>query len=160
MPNDGNFACGIHPAAQSAIGKQQWVNGFHCVWSVVGWPQRQSGCLLTFESSIVVDIRVEKIKKSASKLQKMKSLAKYLYWLNQKLGTRNYAHFEQCLIAWRPFLLEKWKEKEKKRKLANRWIENLFVFLMFKPDTRQVQDHPRNYFLSIGSLLHQKSLHL
>ena len=26
-----HFACGIHPAAQSAIGKQQWVTGFHCV---------------------------------------------------------------------------------------------------------------------------------
>ena len=28
---------GIHPAVQSAIGEQQWVTGFHCVWSVVGW---------------------------------------------------------------------------------------------------------------------------
>ena len=35
--SDVNFACRIHPAAQSDIGKQQWVTGFHCVWSVVGW---------------------------------------------------------------------------------------------------------------------------
>ena len=34
---DGNFACEIHPAAQSAIGEQQLVTGFHCVWSVAGW---------------------------------------------------------------------------------------------------------------------------
>ena len=25
------------PAVQSAIGEQQWVTWFHCVWSVVGW---------------------------------------------------------------------------------------------------------------------------
>ena len=31
------FACGIHPAVQSAISEQQWVTGFHCVWSVAGW---------------------------------------------------------------------------------------------------------------------------
>ena len=35
MSRDGNFACGIHPAAQSAISKQQWETGFHFVWSVV-----------------------------------------------------------------------------------------------------------------------------
>ena len=29
------FACRIHPAAQSAIGKQQWVTGFHCVCEVL-----------------------------------------------------------------------------------------------------------------------------
>jgi hypothetical protein len=34
---DGNFACRIHPAAPSAIDEQQWVTGFHCVCSVVGW---------------------------------------------------------------------------------------------------------------------------
>jgi hypothetical protein len=28
---DGNFARRIHPAAQSAIGEQQWVTGFHRV---------------------------------------------------------------------------------------------------------------------------------
>ena len=28
---DGNFACRIHPAAQSAIGKQQWVTVSLCV---------------------------------------------------------------------------------------------------------------------------------
>ena len=38
------------------------------------------GVGLTFESSLVVDIRVEKMQKSASKLQKMKSLANYLYF--------------------------------------------------------------------------------
>ena len=27
----------FHPAAQSDISEQQWVTGFHCVWSVVGW---------------------------------------------------------------------------------------------------------------------------
>jgi hypothetical protein len=32
---DGNFACGIHLAAQSAIGEQQWVTGFHCVCEVL-----------------------------------------------------------------------------------------------------------------------------
>ena len=37
LERDGKFACGIHPAVQSAIGKQQWVTGFHCVCSVVGW---------------------------------------------------------------------------------------------------------------------------
>ena len=37
MSRDGRFACGIHPAVQSAIGEQQWVTGFHCVRSVVGW---------------------------------------------------------------------------------------------------------------------------
>ena len=26
-----NFACRIHPAAQSDISEQQWVTGFHCV---------------------------------------------------------------------------------------------------------------------------------
>ena len=42
-PGDGqvlknvNFAYRIHPAAQSDIGKQQWVTGFHCVWSIVVW---------------------------------------------------------------------------------------------------------------------------
>ena len=29
MLNDVNFACRIHPAAQSDIGEQQWVTGFH-----------------------------------------------------------------------------------------------------------------------------------
>ena len=33
-PGDGNFACGIHPAAQIAIGEQQWVTGFHCACEV------------------------------------------------------------------------------------------------------------------------------
>ncbi len=28
MSIDGNFACGIHPSAQIAIGEQQWVTGF------------------------------------------------------------------------------------------------------------------------------------
>ena len=28
---DVNFACRIHPAAQSNIGEQQWVTGFQCV---------------------------------------------------------------------------------------------------------------------------------
>jgi hypothetical protein len=32
---DGNFACGIHPAAQIAIGEQKWVTGFHCVCAVL-----------------------------------------------------------------------------------------------------------------------------
>ena len=32
-----NFASKIHSAGQSDIGEQQWVTGFHCVWSVVGW---------------------------------------------------------------------------------------------------------------------------
>ena len=35
------------------------------------------GCWLTFESSVVVDIRVEKMQK---KLQKIKYLANYLYF--------------------------------------------------------------------------------
>ena len=35
MSRDGNFACGIHPAAQSAISEQQWETRFHFVWSVV-----------------------------------------------------------------------------------------------------------------------------
>ena len=29
MLRDVNFACRIHPAAQSDIGEQQWVTGFH-----------------------------------------------------------------------------------------------------------------------------------
>ena len=29
VSRDVNFACRIHPAAQSDIGKQQWVTGFH-----------------------------------------------------------------------------------------------------------------------------------
>ena len=37
MSRDGNFACRIHPAAQSAIGEQQWVTVSLWVWSVVGW---------------------------------------------------------------------------------------------------------------------------
>ena len=37
MLRDVNFACRIHPAAQSDIGEQQWVTGLHCVWSVIGW---------------------------------------------------------------------------------------------------------------------------
>ena len=36
MSRDGNFVCGLHLTVQSAIGKQQWVTGFHCMWSVVG----------------------------------------------------------------------------------------------------------------------------
>ena len=39
---------------------------------VVDWG---TGVGLTFESSLGVDIRIEKMQKSASKLQKMKSLA-------------------------------------------------------------------------------------
>ena len=35
VSRDGNFACGIHPAAQIAIGKQQWVTGFNCVCAVL-----------------------------------------------------------------------------------------------------------------------------
>ena len=31
LSRDGNFACRIHPAAQSVIGEQQWVTGFHYV---------------------------------------------------------------------------------------------------------------------------------
>ena len=31
MSRDGNFACGIHPAVQIAIGEQQWVTRFHCM---------------------------------------------------------------------------------------------------------------------------------
>ena len=31
VSRDCIFACRIHPAAQSAIGKQEWVTGFHCV---------------------------------------------------------------------------------------------------------------------------------
>ena len=31
VSRDGNFACGIHPAVQIAIGEQQWVTGFHCM---------------------------------------------------------------------------------------------------------------------------------
>ena len=34
---DTNFVSGLHPAAQSDIGEQQWVTGIHCVWSVAGW---------------------------------------------------------------------------------------------------------------------------
>ena len=30
-----NFACRIHPAAQSNISEQQWVTGFHCVCEVL-----------------------------------------------------------------------------------------------------------------------------
>ena len=36
MLRDINFASWIHPAAQSDIGKQQWVTGIHCVRSVAG----------------------------------------------------------------------------------------------------------------------------
>ena len=53
MSRDGNFACGIHPAAQIAIGEQQWVTGFHCVWSVAGWliaPRWQS---ISIQANIV-----------------------------------------------------------------------------------------------------------
>jgi hypothetical protein len=32
---DGNFACRIHPAAQIAIGEQQWDTRFHCVCAVL-----------------------------------------------------------------------------------------------------------------------------
>ena len=34
MSRDINFASWIHPAAQSDIGKQQWINGIHCVCEV------------------------------------------------------------------------------------------------------------------------------
>ena len=37
VSRDVNFACKIHPAAQSDISEQQWVTRFHCVLSVVGW---------------------------------------------------------------------------------------------------------------------------
>ena len=53
VSRDGNFACGIHPAAQIAIGEQQWVTGFHCLWSVVGWlivPRWQS---ISIQANIV-----------------------------------------------------------------------------------------------------------
>ena len=35
VSRDVKFACRIHPAAQSDIGKQQWVTGFHCVCEVL-----------------------------------------------------------------------------------------------------------------------------
>ena len=31
MSREDKFACGIHPAVQSAIPEHQWVTGFHCV---------------------------------------------------------------------------------------------------------------------------------
>ena len=49
MLRDVNFACRIHPVAQSDIRKQQWVTGFHnelslcvkCCWMVDSVPRRQ-----------------------------------------------------------------------------------------------------------------------